>query len=127
MPQEEMKAGRELDALVAERIMGLKLDWNHSRLVNILNQEGNINANLARGIYMACEGCGLHGYGREVDWGQPCPSPVCGDYSTDIADAWKVFNHVMENALRSKRQRFFDALQEQASSRPGRMFKARAS
>ena len=80
--------GRELDAAVAEQVMGQSLNWHHEQLFSVLNgDDGYLPearfCNDGRGIYMRCGGCDLSGYGNEVDWEQFCPTPECPAYSTD--------------------------------------------
>lgn len=78
-----MKAGRELDALVAEKVMG----WTPSIVANYPWQ--------------------LQPPGRQ---GVVCPVPY---YSTDIADAWRVFLRCCTWFF-SRRRIFLIAIQEQA-------------
>ena len=70
-----MEAGRELDALVAERVMGLDV---------VMNPESAM-----------CVGCRVSGGGAWVvieydyhEWGHKVVRPL--PYSTDIAAAWEV-------------------------------------
>lgn len=88
---------RELDALVAEKVMGLTLNWYHEDLQAILDEPpknadhlSNREVNGGKGICMGCSGCGLRGYGNEVDWAQRCPTPDCPRYSTLIEAAMEV-------------------------------------
>jgi hypothetical protein len=64
----EMEAGREMDALVAENVMG----WKPHKVISCpFNKEG----------------CLVYHY--EGDW-RPNWKDIVPNYSTDIKDAWKV-------------------------------------
>jgi hypothetical protein len=91
---ETLTAGYELNLLVAKKL-GVPLELTHQRWLDILDKPGNTVCNYGRGIYMRCDGCGLNGYGNEVDWETPCPTPICKDYSTDIGAAWEVVEKVL--------------------------------
>ena len=67
-----MKAGRELDALVAEKVMGLRVKWATS-------YDGEPHPV-----------CPSLTDARAEDW-EPCPW-----YSTDVADAWEVVERLRQ-------------------------------
>lgn len=73
-----MNAGRELDALVAERVMGLPVKWGEDpyREIGMPSKEG-------RQPHLKGRAGGV-----EYDWA-PVPR-----YSTDIAAAWQVVEHL---------------------------------
>lgn len=65
---QELKAGRELDRMIVEKIFGLD-PWTARR--------------------------GLHPDGDiEYHWGYPLGHDVAPNYSTDIAAAWQVIEHL---------------------------------
>mgnify|MGYP001605066102 CR=1 FL=1 len=73
---------RELDAQVAERVMGGALDWQHQRFRDLLDQEhsagvSNREVNDGHGLVARCEGCGMGGVPADEMgwWGCPCPCP----------------------------------------------------
>lgn len=80
---EGLEAGRELDALVAVRVMG----WGHTHDIDYV--EGDP-------WYSSCRQCGETGAsgGAILDWewgDAPLPGcPVPPSFSTDIATAWRV-------------------------------------
>jgi len=76
---DEMEAGREMDALIAEKVMGwTRHSWaSHSALKKMLY----------------CTNCGkTKGIHQNEGFAQFCNKPICGpdNYSTDIAAAWEV-------------------------------------
>lgn len=80
-----MKPGRELDALVAERVLGYKLHWAKP---DILGGSGNVGGTLE---WVACEPheCGaqrLREDGRGLD-----------EYSRTGPAVWSVIQHMAEN------------------------------
>ena len=76
-----MKAGRELDALIAEKVFGLKIEWEHYAAGSrpMVNEED-------MSLYMVPR------------------------YSTQIADAWLVHKEMI-GRLFSVRRRYYKALQ----------------
>ena len=62
-----MDAGREMDALVAEKVMGFTLDYEFEQITNAPNVKELRSS--------------------DDEWG------ILPNYSTDIADAWAVVNH----------------------------------
>lgn len=79
----QLSAGRELDALVAEKVMGCTLRWDTWRGTG------------ERYPHCACtDGAGPHSCGDEV-WHEELAY-----YSTEIAAAWTVAEHMRSN-LRS--------------------------
>jgi Phage ABA sandwich domain len=74
-----MEPGRELDALIAEKVLG----WDRKHAVVECEDEW----------YSYCKNCGLTGAevlpaGSKRTWDTPCDTPP--GYSTDIAAAWEV-------------------------------------
>lgn len=69
-----MKAGRELDALVAEKVMGLK---------RVMVYMPHVHSSDSSHIEWLDEN------GPNGPWGKPLPKPL-RPYSTDIAAAWEV-------------------------------------
>ena len=72
MSHAEMEAGRELDALVAERVMGLSVQWDYGRVPFYWHP-----ATLAHGLEIGPDG--LSAVRRPIK-----------PYSTDISAAWLV-------------------------------------
>ena len=79
-----MEAGREMDALVAEKVMGWKWDASNPLQHLLFGPDGAIGAVI---FYD----------GRANDGGivQPLDCPY---YSTDIATAWEVVERILDNA-----------------------------
>jgi Phage ABA sandwich domain len=92
----EIAAGRELDALIAEKVMGLTLDWHHAKILAIVDLPESVVSNNGRGVFCRCSGCDLNGYGNEVMWEVRCPTPLCPRYSTGLTAAWKVVEHLIK-------------------------------
>jgi hypothetical protein len=98
--------GRALDVLVAEKVMGLSLDWHHESMREALDSPARDRgltrreANEGRGVYMRCGGCDIHGYANEVDWSARCPTPSAQRYSTDDAEAMGVVRHLVAQRCR---------------------------
>ena len=79
-----MKAGRELDALVAEKVMGFPYGQQH----------GEIRENSSGSPF--CSICKVAGSWRDGDlFSEPCIQ----HYSTDIADAWQVVEKLREQGF----------------------------
>lgn len=74
-----LEAGRETDILVATAI-GEPLDWSHDKLRKLIAEHPDVNN--GQGIYVRCEGCDTHGYGNQIVWPDPCPTPQCDTIST---------------------------------------------
>lgn len=98
-----MKAGRELDAIVAVQVMG----WRYTTQAP---PDASCPTNPDTGWWISptgkaqCATC--------VD--DPHPA-----YSTEIAAAWEVFHHVMRTWYFSQRDAFFDALRDEATLKDG--------
>lgn len=97
MKIEEMPAGREMDALVAEKVMGY--DGQHQW---IKNEDGEID--IFAYEVGSCNGpkCSICGYGYCHHCYRESPSKTCYDnmpYSTDIAAAWEVEEAIKEKGL----------------------------
>jgi len=89
MKIDDMKAGRELDALVAEKVMG----WIGSVFKGPTLRIGNRYLHEGDPIWTTPEG-DLYHRARSIDGsyvGDDCPH-----YSTDIAAAWQVVEKVRE-------------------------------
>jgi len=95
-----MKPGRELDALVAEKVMG----WKH-------DTDKNKNAWLVDGVYFCetepwssrrCENsdlfdeCRAHNESLPWEHGWPCTLP---NFSTDIKAAWEVAENFRQTGI----------------------------
>jgi hypothetical protein len=65
----ELKAGRELDALVAEKVMGVGVEWWNGEPLYVVTQDGHIS------------------------------SHHLAEYSTDIAAAWEVAEKLRADGL----------------------------
>lgn len=91
----DLAGGHALNAQITE-LMGQKLYWYHEDIQAIVNEPDNRISNNGRGVYCRCQGCGINGFGNEVDWAQPCPTPVCPPYSSDIAVAWRLIDWAYE-------------------------------
>jgi hypothetical protein len=72
-----MNAGRELDALVAEKVMGFHKHHAHDYYINVPDEEWDNNNDAPFPYYWP-------------QWGFP-------PYSTSIADAWLVVEKLREN------------------------------
>lgn len=70
----ELEAGRELDKLVAEKVMGIETEWYHYE---------------PKGCYrLVKKGCATDA------WTAAMRESSIPDYSTNISDAWKVIEHL---------------------------------
>lgn len=74
-----MKAGHELDVLIAEKVFGCKV---------IRATEPGISQEEFENRRLTGDRCGCHG-GHHIDLDDGCGSCI-KEYSTDIAAAWKV-------------------------------------
>lgn len=82
---DEMQAGRELDALIAEKVMGLVWDETHCRICG-----WKLSATVEQGCVK--DSCSL----------RPPPSRRADEpphYSTDIAAAWQVVEKISSYSL----------------------------
>ena len=89
-----LTAGRELDALIAEKVMGIEIPCRCIYDCEWLNQLPFDN----------------------LDNCQVCGRPYPFAYSTQIAAAWEVFQRIMDMRF-SIRRKFFQFLLEEAGSR----------
>jgi len=96
-----MKAGRELDALVAEKVFGVTIEWGEGTPCPYCGSEMRYCGSRSR-----CSQCQEWIYGPYKD------------YSTEMAAAWEVHKAACD-WLFSERRKYFKAMQRLVSQRMG--------
>jgi hypothetical protein len=96
---------REQDAEVAEKVMGVQLEWHHEHLQALAVEHKD--SNNGRGIFLRCRGCDLAGYGNSVDWSQRCPTPDCEPYTGSVVADYEVLRRVRDTWGRQQLDQFW--------------------
>lgn len=99
----DLKPGRELDALIAEKVMGLSLFdpspfWgkDHVHGQKHVDRCAICGARTHTESTQSAEVLGLTPTGKLDHWFEPVPLPI---YSTDIAAAWQVVDHLTKQDI----------------------------